>query len=205
LVEDLQGHLAATVWLIWFLHADIPEGIMTDIESSFLNGWTCYLEEPYPEEHAGCDLTAIPQQANFVFVGARSPEGVITLGAVGSRDEVIKETEKNKPHLHNGVWWYFTPDAEEDEEAEELGGALSFGFSPSSSISQSSADTIGTSNHRSEATGDECEGSKLRLSWHLGVEGGGEGGRVANGWRAGTKSSGWGTGLSAWKKLVYWM
>jgi hypothetical protein len=49
LVEDLQGHLAATVWLIWFLHADIPEGIMTDIESSFLNGWTCYLEEPYHE------------------------------------------------------------------------------------------------------------------------------------------------------------
>jgi hypothetical protein len=178
----------------------MPEGIMTDIESSFLNGWTCYLEEPYPENEGGggCDLTAIPQQANFVFVGARSPEGVITLGAVGSRDEVIKETNRNKPHLHNGVWWYFTPDAVEDEEG--FVGGSSFGFSPSSTIYQDLADTIGTIHH-SNATSDECEGSKLRLSWHLDNEDG----RVADGWRAGTKFSEGGTGMSEWKKLVYWM
>jgi hypothetical protein len=188
--------------LIWFLRADIPEGIMTDIESSFLNGWTCYLEEPYPENEGGCDLTAIPQQANFVFVGARSPEGVITLGAVGSRDEVIKETERNKPHLHNGVWWYFTPDAVEDEEDEEDEGGGSFGFAPSSTIYQLLADTVGTLKH-ADASKSDKEGSKLRLSWHLS-----EDGHVADGWRAGTKHSEWtevAAGMSGWKKLVYWM
>ena len=84
----------------------------------------------------------MPSSAKWVFVGARSPEGTITIGAVGARDEVLKETPKTRPHEHNGVAWYLTKGA-------------SFGFAPAGcAVNQIDADNL------------DSQGA-FRLSWHL--------------------------------------
>ena len=48
----------------------------------------------------------MPAQANWVFVGARNPEGVITVGAFGARDQVLQPTRLNDTREENGVFWY---------------------------------------------------------------------------------------------------
>jgi hypothetical protein len=59
---------------------------------------------PYTEGITADGMRLVPADAKYIFVGARSPAGDIRLGAVGLRDEVLRETEPNTPHEHNGVW-----------------------------------------------------------------------------------------------------
>ena len=119
----------------------IPSGVQLALPDSFLDGWTSHYDEDYTHVTKPTDL-AVPSSAKWVCVGARSPEGTITIGAVGARDEVLKETPKNRPHEHNGVAWYLTKGA-------------SFGFAPAGcEVNQNDADNM-------DSQGD------FRLSWHL--------------------------------------
>ena len=120
----------------------IPSGVQLALPDSFLDGWTSHYDESYTDVTKPTDL-AVPSSAKWVFVGARSPEGTITIGAVGARDEVLKETSKNHPHEHNGVAWYLTKGA-------------SFGFAPAGcKVDQNAADD------------DMDNQGDFRLSWHL--------------------------------------
>ena len=152
----------------------IPVGVQLSLPASFLDGWTQHFDEGYGHE-TGCeDLLGVPSSAKWIFVGARDPEGNITIGAVGARDKVLQETPRNSPHDDNGVAWYLTPDA-------------SFGFAPAGcTVDQDEADIA-----------DIIADSKgeSRLSWHLGS---------GSGWRAGLAGSSAGLDGEEWRKLLYY-
>ena len=80
-----------------------------------------------------------------------------TLKAVACANclDITTKTKPNEPSLHGLAYWYMVP-------------KLSFGFSPSSIITQSQADT-------------SIIESDLRLSWHLNLNSGG--------WRIGNITS----------------
>ena len=93
---------------------NIPSGVQLALPGTgswmarFLDGsWTSHYDEDYGHATKRADL-AVPSSAKWVFVGARSPEGTITIGAVGARDEVLKDTPINRPHEYNGVDWHLT-------------------------------------------------------------------------------------------------
>ena len=145
-----------------------PAGIQLGVATSALAGWTKFYDKPYKHATSSSDLQ-VPSSAEYVFVGARSPDGTITLGAFGTRAAVLRATPLNTPHLHNGMYWYSTT-------------GKSFGFAPTATIDQGSADT----HYREDAR---------RLSWFLDQSGWG-------GWRAGA-TLGLGSNTQ-WRKLVYW-
>ena len=74
----------------------IPYGVQLSIPPSFLDGWTCQFDHTYDSELTEEMLEAVPAEATHVFVGARSPEGEITLGACGERDAVLQRTESTR-------------------------------------------------------------------------------------------------------------
>ena len=98
-----------------------------------------------------------------LFAGAQNDNwsSSIYLGAFGLASEVQRSTERNTPHLSNGVYWYFT-------------SGKSFGFLGDDTLEQATAD-IGTTNPGS------------RLSWNLSKYGGYRLGlQIPSGWPAGT-------------------
>ena len=121
----------------------VPSGVQLNIPDSFLAGWKSHYDKPYSHVTTASDLLSVPASAKLIFVGARNPEGKITLGAVGARDVVLQETKHNKTRQDNEVEWYLTP-------------TKSFGFAPAgATILQYSADTT------------MVEEAAKRLSWHL--------------------------------------
>ena len=60
---------------------------------------------------------------------ARPGGGCPAPGAVGKRAEVLRETQNNETHEHNGVHWYFAREPSADHEEGEEEEYLSFGFS----------------------------------------------------------------------------
>ena len=126
----------------------VPSGVQLDIPDRFLEGWTAHYDDDYDEETKTAELLSVPGSAKFIFVGARDPEGKITIGAVGARDAVLQQTDDEQTRRDNEVEWYLTPE-------------MSFGFAPAGArISQNPADN------------SSSEGPK-RLSWHIDEGGGG--------------------------------
>eukprot|EP00964_Phaeocystis_antarctica_P038352 scaffold21940_cov69-Phaeocystis_antarctica.AAC.2 len=120
-----------------------PVGVQLSLPASFLDGWTQHFDEGYDHETMLEHLEGVPTSAKWIFVGARDPEGNITIGAVGARDKVLQSTPRNIPHEHNGVTWYLTKGA-------------SFGFAAAGcAVNQEEADCL------QEDQGDS------RLSWHI--------------------------------------
>ena len=121
---------------------------MQDLPADFLNraGWARHLVSPYLTAITGEDIYNLPHDATYVFVGCRrTTDGVITLGAIGERNQVLEETGYDATHEHNGVHWYFT---------RHQGILICFGFAPSSKIN-----LIGGDAHDQD--------DPLRLSWPL--------------------------------------
>jgi hypothetical protein len=66
-------------------------------------------------------------------------------------DDILSQTARNTPTLHNGAYWYYTPN---------VGGARSIGFAPNTTILQFNVDVFDQSNNQ-------------RVSWYLtGTNGG---------------------------------
>ena len=125
-----------------------PSGVQLSLPASFLDGWTSHFDEGYDHPTARADLVGVPSSAKWIFVGARDPEGNITIGAVGARDKVLQDTPIDVPHEDNGVAWY-------------LAQEFSFGFAPAGcAVNQNDADDL-------QDQGD------CRLSWHLNGDNGG--------------------------------
>ena len=99
-----------------------------------------------------------------LYVGAmRYEASSFLLGAFGSSSEIQTRTELNKPHVFNGVNWYFT-------------AGQSFGFLDSrASLNQVPGD--GFLDRRAlltQVSGDVGGNySESRLSWHLDTDSGG--------------------------------
>ena len=142
-----------------------PRGVQYNVNPAMLAGCVKYYDQPYRDATTASDINNAPASAKYIFVGAQDPNGNIKLGAFGARSTVLRQTYTNSPNENNGVYWYFT-------------NGKSFGFAGSSSISQSSADTLSGSH---------------RLSWHLT---GGSGG-----YRAGDTTSL--SSSSSYRKLLY--
>jgi hypothetical protein len=119
-----------------------PSGPQQNVSEQTLtdNGWTKFYEQTY----ATVTSTAAPLRPSEQYVilsGKAVGSSTITLAAAAPTSAVFTETVINTPQLINGTYWYNTPNK-------------SIGFAPTGTISQTSADTTGTS-------------SSLRLSWHL--------------------------------------
>ena len=83
--------------------------------------------------------------------GRDSTNDVLLVVSCGLCSVVLTPTAKNTPNLHNGAYWYYSPD---------IIGSESMGFAPNATIDQSYADLYDQSNNQ-------------RVSWHLrGDEGG---------------------------------
>lgn len=160
----------------------IPYGVQLSFPSEFLHSWTCQFELPYSDETTRAKLEAVPAHATHIFVGARSPDGKIVLGACGERDKVLQRTRGYGTHENNGVYWYNTTEAESEDAVIGERGASAFGFSPTSRVRLCGADTIE-------------EDGKFRLSWHLELE-------ETGGYRAGETCPE--EDEDGWSKLVYW-
>ena len=79
--------------------------------------------------------------------GRDSTNDVLLVVSCGLCSVVLTPTAKNTPNLHNGAYWYYSPD-------------YSIGFAPNATIAQYSVDNYDQSNNQ-------------RVSWHLtGYDGG---------------------------------
>ena len=162
----------------------LPVGVQRNLPMSFLDGWQCHLAVRYSRS-TQLSLHDVPASATHVFLGARAPDGTITLGAVGERDVVLQETIRDydddndfddafhiagPPHLkdHNGCSWYFVRE-------------LSIGFSRVPLADLHAGDIRGVAGFDEPADED----ADSRLSWHLDGEG------LGQGWRLGSAVMEW--------------
>lgn len=132
-----------------------------------LTGWLSVFDQPYSHPTRIDDLKQISGIChNEVLVGAMH-DGVITLAAVGPVSVLTLNTPWNQPKQFGEVYWYST-------------NGKSFGFAPTSTIRQTSADT------------QDLDDSQ-RLSWLLDQN--------IGGYRAGVTRSL--TNDALWHKIVY--
>lgn len=132
-----------------------------------LTGWLHVFDQPYSHPTRVDDLKQISGIChNEILVGAMY-DGVITLAAVGPVSVLTLNTPWNQPKQFGDVYWYST-------------NGKSFGFAPTSSIRQTSADT-------------QDLDSPQRLSWLLDQN--------IGGYRAGVTRSL--TNDALWHKIVY--
>jgi len=68
----------------------IPHGVQRPVPAELLIGWEKHFEVPYSQRTQPSDLSSVPERATHIFVGARAPGGHIALGAMASRDTVLR-------------------------------------------------------------------------------------------------------------------
>ena len=128
-------------------------GIQNNVHVSKLtkNGYSYVYEKPYNHKTTSSEMDEINKSClsttNLCLGGRDSTNDVLLVVSCGLCSVVFTKTPKNTPNLHNGAYWYYTPDG-------------SMGFSPNSTVNQTSADAFDQSNNQ-------------RVSWHLNVGSGG--------------------------------
>jgi hypothetical protein len=142
-----------TVFAIQSSYADYyPNGIQQNVSEQTLrnNGWTLFYEQTYGTVIGNTTTPIRPSEQYVILSGKAVGSSTILLAAAAPTAQVFTETVKNTPQLLNGTYWYYTLNTSQ-AFGQNLG---SIGFAPTSSITQSSADTSNTDD-------------PLRLSWHL--------------------------------------
>ncbi|CAF0892118.1 unnamed protein product [Adineta ricciae] len=132
-----------------------------------LNGWLLVFDQPYSHRTRTEDLNQIAGICRNDVLVAASFNKTISVAAVGPAKILTLNTTWNRPEQFGQVYWYRT-------------NGKSFGFSPLSTIRQTSGD-------------NEDLSSSLRLSWILDQNTGG--------YRAGTTRLL--TNDSIWRKVIY--
>ena len=134
----------------------VGQHVHTLVPVAALSHWSVIMDDPYSHKTSDASTAFTNHNDKCLFVGCKSSSfaSVFRTGAFGDGDDIRQLTTKNGPQYVRGVYWYRTL-------------STSFGFSPSSSISQSSADVL-------DQHSDE------RLSWHIGGSSGG--------WRCGSQT-----------------
>jgi hypothetical protein len=142
-----------TIFGIQSSYADYyPSGIQQNVSEQTLinNGWTKFYEQTYGTVIGNSTTPIRPSEQYVILSGKAVGSSTILLAAAAPTAQVFTETVKNTPQLLNGTYWYYTLNTSQ-AFGQNLG---SIGFAPTSSITQSSADTSNTDD-------------PLRLSWHL--------------------------------------
>jgi hypothetical protein len=148
-VENLVSSVNDMKKEIFLSFKMFPRGIQNNLHVSKLteNGYSYVYNKPYNHKTTSSEMDEIKKsclQTTSLCLGGRdSTNGVLLVVSCGLCSVVFTKTAKNTPNLHNGAYWYYTPDG-------------SMGFSPNSIVNQGSADTFDQSNNQ-------------RVSWHLNV------------------------------------
>ena len=146
-----------------------PTGPQQNIDKSVIEsgGWTLCWSGTYGGTDLLSNITASCDLDYILYAGGLTNNSNLMLLAAGKKEMVftIQPGMSNQTVLENGSYWYYNPV-----------GMGSMGFSPNSTISQSSADVYA-------AWGGNLDDGSLRLSWHTGHCGSGN---ICGGWRVGT-------------------
>ena len=116
---------------------------------------------PYSHSTTKSEMETIKSSCSASTVlclgGRDSTNDVLLVVSCGLCSVVLTPTAKNTPNLHNGAYWYYSPD---------ISGSESMGFASNATITQGNADYYDRSNNQ-------------RVSWHLD--------NGYDGWRLGSK------------------
>jgi uncharacterized membrane protein len=127
----------------------LPFGIQNNVTISSFVGFRYAYNKPYSHITTGTEMDEIKNSClptTILCLGGRdSTNDVLLVVSCALCSVVLAKTEKNTPNLHNGAYWYYSPDAN---------GSRSIGFAPNSTINQYNADGIDQFNNQ-------------RVSWHL--------------------------------------
>jgi hypothetical protein len=131
-------------------------GIQNNVNVSQLtgNGFSYVYHKPYSHATNGSEMDVIKNSClptSILCLGGLDSTNVLLVIACGLCSVVLSETVQNTPPLHNGAYWYYSPNVEY---------SLSMGFAPSSKMKQKNADCFDLLN-------------KQRISWQLHVNIGG--------------------------------
>ncbi len=132
-----------------------PYGILLNVNKNLIEsmGYILIYNHTYDWITTNNEISTLRSQcmqtSELCLAGADSRSFNLLLVACGNCFHITNLTQKNVPSKLDSVWWYYTPN-------------LSWGFSPTYSINQNTADNI---------IGDST--SQYRLSWHTDGSNGG--------------------------------
>jgi hypothetical protein len=128
-----------------------PYGIQNNIHVSKLteSGYSYVYNKPYNHKTTSSEMDKIKSSClsttNLCLGGRDSKNDVLLVLSCGLCSVVFNKTTVNTPNLHNGAYWYYTPD---------VSGSQSMGFAPNSTINQGYVDIFDDFNNQ-------------RVSWNL--------------------------------------
>jgi hypothetical protein len=138
----------------------LPFGIHNNVPISRFYGWFYAYNKPYNHKTTSTEIDAIINSCLPTTIlclgGVDNTNNVLRVVSCGFCSVVLSKTPKNTPTLHNGAYWYYSPDVE---------NSRSMGFAPNSSIKQENADIVDIFNNQ-------------RVSWQLN--------EISGGWRLGS-------------------
>lgn len=136
-----------------------PSGPQQNVSIGTLEagGWSLCWSGGYGETDSLDNIYAACTGESILYAAGATNSDTYMLVAAGPRSTIFSETGHNETIEANGTYWYLNP-------------TQSMGFSPVSTISQSSADVSDTSN-------------VLKMSWHTGYCGAN---MICGGWRVGS-------------------
>jgi hypothetical protein len=157
-VNELKKEMASSFKKLNPFSFGAPYGIQNNVHVSKLteSGYSYVYNKPYNHVTTSSEMDEIKKSClptTILCLGGRdSTNDVLLVVSCGLCSVVFTKTAKNTPNLHNGAYWYYTPDCNTCQ---------SMGFAPNSTIDQYLVDIVDKSNNQ-------------RVSWHLsgGVWGG---------------------------------
>jgi hypothetical protein len=133
-------------------------GIQNNVHVSKLtvSGYSYVYNKPYNHKTTSSEMDEIKKSCltttNLCLGGRDSTNDVLLVVSCGLCSVVFTKTAAYTPNLHNGAYWYYTPDCSDT--------CQSMGFAPNSTINQDNPDTFDKSNNQ-------------RVSWRLNTQWGG--------------------------------
>ena len=155
-VNELKKEIVSTFKMSIVLFG-APHGIQNNIHVSKLtgSGYSYVYNKPYNHKTTSSEMDEIKKSClpttNLCLGGRDSTNDVLLVVSCGLCSVIFTKTAKNTPNLHNGAYWYYTPDCSFT--------CQSMGFAPNSTINQFTADYFDQSNNQ-------------RVSWHVDGPGG---------------------------------
>ena len=143
-----------------------PSGPQRNVPISTITsgGWTLCWSSLFSATDTLANIESSCTGNNLLEAGGVVGASSYMLAAAGERSSVLRVTSLNETTLNNGTYWYYY------KGAGGMMGGGSMGFSPASTISQSSADCYYNGTNNCDIASVLVEGQDptvdLRMSWH---------------------------------------